>query len=62
MNVTHYYKYLFADFEDKNILDLDDAKDLWCLHYTFLPCINNHLQMFLHGLYNDFKKHLKYHG
>ena len=34
---------LFSDLERCGILDPNDDVQLWCLHYVFLPVINNHL-------------------
>jgi len=35
---------LFSDLERCGILDPNDDVQLWCLHYVFLPVINNHLK------------------
>lgn len=44
--VVSVFKQLFFDLEEEEILDADNSTDLFCLHYTFLPQINQHLQEF----------------
>lgn len=43
--VSTYY-FLFYGLEDNELLNKDDPVDLFCLHYTFLPRINHHLNTF----------------
>ena len=43
------FKTLFQTFEDCGTLDIGNAKDMFCLHYVFLPRINRHLHMFIEG-------------
>lgn len=38
---------LFLSLEDQSLLDPDNAQDLFCLHYVFLPRLNHALNMFL---------------
>ena len=44
--VTQLYYSLFYDMEDCGLLEPNDDKDLFALHYVFLPCINSQLSQF----------------
>lgn len=44
---TLFYYQLFFYMEDNNILDIDSEIHLFCLHYIFLPRINQSLQQFM---------------
>ena len=50
--VLSLYYQLFYYFEDANILDPTSDIDLYCLHYLYVPKINNALQMFVEGWNN----------
>ncbi len=41
--IMHY----FYELEDCNLLDVEDDYDLFALHYTFIPRINNQLSQFV---------------
>ncbi|CAI7996922.1 hypothetical protein GBAR_LOCUS1994, partial [Geodia barretti] len=41
------YYQLFSYLEDNNILDVDNEIHLFCLHYVFLPRVNQSLQQFI---------------
>ena len=41
------YYGLFYHMEDIGILNVENQVHIFCLHYIFLPCINNSLQQFL---------------
>ena len=45
--VGHLYYALFYELEDCNLLDVEDDYDLFALHYTFIPRINNQLSQFV---------------
>ena len=45
--VGQLYYALFYDMEDCNLLDGDCEKDMFALHYVFLPRINNQLHQFV---------------
>ena len=47
--VTQTYQALFIAMEKANYLDIHNEVHLFCLHYVFLPRINNHLQKFIAG-------------
>ena len=38
---------LFLSREDQGLLDPEDCKDLFCLHFVFLPRLNHALNLFL---------------
>ena len=44
--VGHLYYAIFYELEDSGLLDVEDDYDLFALHYTFLPRINNQLNQF----------------
>ncbi|XP_033097506.1 uncharacterized protein LOC117101613 [Anneissia japonica] len=44
--VVSYFKCIFQELERDGLLDPDNATDLFCLHYVFLPIINKHLHEF----------------
>ncbi|XP_033122217.1 uncharacterized protein LOC117121206 [Anneissia japonica] len=44
--VVSYFKCIFEELERDGLLDPDNATDLFCLHYVFLPIINKHLHEF----------------
>ena len=46
------YYALFYEMEDCGLLDVDREKDMFVLHYVFLPTINNRLRQFLRALNN----------
>lgn len=41
------YYYLFNHLEDAGLLDILDEKDIFSLHYVYLPLINNHLKVWV---------------
>ncbi len=45
-NCSHVYAPFFYELESLGILDLENATDLFCLHYIFLPRINHTLEEF----------------
>ena len=45
--VGQFYYALFYDMEDCGLLDGDCEKDMFALHYVFLPRINNQLRQFV---------------
>ncbi|KAL7396210.1 hypothetical protein ABVT39_002205 [Epinephelus coioides] len=51
-NCSHVYAPIFYELESLSILDLENATDLFCLHYVFLPRINRTLEEFKAG-YNN---------
>lgn len=40
------FYYLFYSLEERGLLSPSNEIDLFCLHYVFLPKINNHLEVF----------------
>ena len=40
---------LFYSFEDINLLNMDDTRDVYALHFVFIPIIQKHLDMFQQG-------------
>ena len=48
-SVAHLYYSMFYDMEDTGCLDPFDDRDLFCLHYIFLPRIQCQLQQFVHS-------------
>ena len=46
-NVTSTYLAVFSELENNNILDPLNDTDLFCLHYTFIPRINQTLKHFV---------------
>lgn len=51
-NCSHVYAPIFYELESLGILDIDNATDLFCLHYVFLPRINRTLEEFKAGFNN----------
>ncbi|KAL1022511.1 hypothetical protein UPYG_G00028670 [Umbra pygmaea] len=51
-NCGHVYAPIFYQLESLGILDLENATDLFCLHYVFLPRINRTLEEFKAGFNN----------
>ncbi|XP_039865499.1 uncharacterized protein LOC120719994 [Simochromis diagramma] len=51
-NCSRIYAPIFYELESLGILDLENATDLFCLHYVFLPRINRTLKEFKAG-YNN---------
>ena len=47
--VAQLYYALFYDLEDCGLLDVDCEKDMFALHYVFLPRINNQLTQFVNA-------------
>lgn len=45
--VTSTYARVFMDMENEEILDPDNDTDIFCLHYIFLPRINQSLGQFM---------------
>ena len=45
--VCQLFCYLFYELEDEDLLDPLDDRDLFCLHYIFLPRINQSLHHFV---------------
>ena len=45
---TILYYQLFRYLEDVNLLDIDNDLHLFCLHYVFLPRLNQSLSQFIH--------------
>jgi len=43
---TSVFYYLFYTLEERGLLSPSNEIDLFCLHYVFLPHINNHLEVF----------------
>ena len=52
-SVVVVYGNLFREMEDDRILDHLNEVDIYCLHYVFLPKINDGLKSFLEG-WNNF--------
>lgn len=50
--VTQIFQVVFLNLEQSGHLDINNQIDLFCLHYVFLPRINQHLQMFIDGWNN----------
>lgn len=50
--VTFKFVNLFSSFEDKGILDADNITDLFCLHFVYMPRINQCLQKFTNAWNN----------
>ena len=48
IGVLSLYYHLFYYLEDNNLLDADN-KHIICLHYVYLPRINNHLDVWIEG-------------
>lgn len=46
------FYHLFNEMEDAMLLDVDNYIHLFCLHYVFIPRLNNALTRFLHGWNN----------
>ncbi len=46
---TSYFYHTFMYLEDEGYLDISNEMHLFVLHYTFLPRINRHLEMFRAG-------------
>ena len=44
--VTEYYRQLFFFMEENNLLNPSSDKDLFCLHFVYLPRINSALENF----------------
>jgi hypothetical protein len=44
-----YYKLLFIRLEAEGLLNIDDPRHLYLLHWVFLPRLQNHLQIFKDG-------------
>ena len=51
-SVTVIYGNLFREMEAEGILDHSNEVDLYCLHYVFIPRINDSLKSFLEGWNN----------
>ena len=47
--VTQIYQATFMSLESSGYLDISNAMHLFCLHYVFLPRINDHLERFVAG-------------
>jgi hypothetical protein len=45
----HLYYSIFYDMEEYGILDPLDDRDLFCIHFIFLPRINQQLREFIHA-------------
>ncbi|CAB3991437.1 PREDICTED: uncharacterized protein LOC107331191 [Paramuricea clavata] len=43
---------LFHHLENQLLLDPDEDAHLWCLHFVFLPIVNNHLKNWRHAYIN----------
>ena len=48
-SVLSTYSIIFHTLENEGILDVDNEVDLFCLHYVYLPCIQESLQNFKQG-------------
>lgn len=48
-NVLSTYAVIFHSLEDEGVLDIDNEVDLFCLHYVYLPRIQESLQKFKQG-------------
>ena len=46
--VSFFYS-LFYSFEDLQLLNLDDSRDIYALHFAFIPIIQEHLELFQQG-------------
>ena len=46
--VSFFYS-LFHSFEDLQLLNMDDIRDLYALHFVFIPIIQRHLELFQQG-------------
>lgn len=45
-NCRHVYAPIFYELESMNVLDLDNEKDIFSLHYVYIPRINRTLDEF----------------
>lgn len=46
--ISFFYS-LFHSFEDLQLLNVDDIRDLYALHFVFIPIIQKHLELFQQG-------------
>lgn len=46
---TFKYHWLFSFMEERGILNINDDIHMFCLHYVFIPRIQQHLTDFLNG-------------
>ena len=49
IGVLSLYYHLFYYLEDNNLLDADNNIHIFCLHFVYLPRINNHLDVWIEG-------------
>ena len=49
VGVTKIYQTVFLSLEQSNVLHLDNDIHMFCLHFVFLPRINDHLIKFIEG-------------
>ena len=46
--ISFFYS-LFYSFKDLQLLNLDDTRDIYALHFAFIPIIQEHLELFQQG-------------
>ena len=52
LDASTLYYYVFYYMEEAGYLDVSNEVNMFCLHYVFIPRINQHLEHFIKG-WND---------
>ena len=52
LDASTLYYYVFYYMEEAGYLDVSNEVNMFCLHYVFIPRINQHLEHFING-WND---------